>query len=295
MARAIDSHVHLYPPEIGRDPAAGAAASGEEGWAAMCVRRRRDGRAVQSFPNLDGLLKAMDAADIERSVLLGWYWRRPENCALQNRFYATCIRRHPDRLSAFAAVPPAAGPEAALAEVRRARDDGLCGLGELSPHAQGGGGIGEAGLRAALGFAADEGLPVNVHATDPEGRPYPGRVETPLEDFLRLAGDFPAATFILAHWGGMLPVRLAGRPLPGNLLFDTAASPLLYDDRVWPTFIAAAGAERVLFGSDYPLNLYPRLDAEADPRRFLAEARSSLPPSAREKVLRNNLLCLLSP
>jgi predicted TIM-barrel fold metal-dependent hydrolase len=34
----------------------------------------------------------------------------------------------------------------------------------------------------------------------------------------------------------------------------------------------ARQAERVLFGSDFPLNLYPRLDAEPNLARFVAEA-----------------------
>ena len=52
----------------------------------------------------------------------------------------------------------------------------------------------------------------------PTGRPYPGRVATPLEDFLGLAGRFPRVRFILAHWGGQLPLRLPGAALPSEPL-----------------------------------------------------------------------------
>src|SRR5690606_2520354 len=134
-----DHHVHLYPDALNRDPAGWAALHGEPHWATLCTRRRRDGSSVQTFPSVDELLRSMDAAGVERAVLLGWYWERPENCVWQNRFYADCVRAHPDRFAAWAAVHAGAPAEAVREELRRARDDGLTGLGELSPHSQGAG------------------------------------------------------------------------------------------------------------------------------------------------------------
>ncbi len=270
----IDSHVHLYPPEVNADPAGWAASAGEGRWAALCLRRRRDGTPVQAFPGVEGLLAAMDAAGVDRAVLQGWYWENPASCALQNRFYASCIRSHPDRFSAAAAIHPGAGREAALAELRRARSEGFCALGELSPHSQGYP-ASDPVLAAVLSEAAALGLPVTLHVTDPGGRAYPGRVETPLADFVRLAADHPGVRFVLAHWGGLLPLRLPPGTLPGNLWYDTAASPLVADPGIWRRFTAAAGAQRVLFGSDFPLNNYPGLDREPGMGRLLAEAAGS--------------------
>ena len=71
--RIIDAHVHLYPPEVGRDPVAWAAAQGEPHWAVLCTRRRRGGQPVQTFPPIDQLLRDMDAAGVDKAVLLGWY------------------------------------------------------------------------------------------------------------------------------------------------------------------------------------------------------------------------------
>jgi len=286
-AAMIDCHVHLYPPEINRDPAGWAAAAGEPHWAQLCTRKRKDGRAVQSFPGVDGLLAALDAAGVERAILLGWYWQRSENCARQNRFFAECLRRHPDRLAACAALQPAAGAEGVRAEMRRARAEGLCGLGELSPHAQGYG-IGDPSFAAALELAAEFSWPVNLHVTDPAGRSYPGSVPTPLEDFLELGRRFTGTTFVLAHWGGLLPVRRPEAELPPNLLFDTSASPLLYPAGVWQEMLGAAGARRVCFGADFPLNLYPRLEAEPEIARFAGEARCALSAAAADLVLAGN-------
>jgi len=283
-----DCHVHLYPPATNRRPLAWAALRGELHWAELCTRRRRDGRPVQSFPTVAGLLRAMDAAGVARSVLLGWYWENPTTCAEQNRFYARMVRAHPDRLSAFATVHPEAGRQAALDEVRRARGEGLCGLGELSPHAQGYD-VDDEVFAAVLKLAARLHLPVNLHVTDPASGPYPGRVETPLRDFVRLARAHPRTTFILAHWGGLLPLRVPAARKLGNVYYDTAASPLLYGADVWARFLATVPAERVLFGSDFPLNLYPRLDAEANMTRFVAEAhRGAVNADQLLAILRDN-------
>jgi predicted TIM-barrel fold metal-dependent hydrolase len=269
----IDAHVHLYPAEVDRDPAAWAAAQGEKHWSVLCTRRRRDGRPVQTLPTVAGLFSAMDAAGVEKAVLLGWYWENVATCAWQNRFYADMVRAHPDRLSAFATIHPAAGATVAVAEMRRARDEGLIGLGELSPHSQGFA-VTDPDFQAVLVCAAELNWPVNLHVTDPASRPFPRRVETPPAAFLWLARQHPQTTFILAHWGGLLPLTNPAFGALRNIYYDTAASPLLYGSGVWSRATGALGADRVLFGSDFPLNLYPKLDESPGLVRLVQEARS---------------------
>jgi predicted TIM-barrel fold metal-dependent hydrolase len=96
----------------------------------------------------------------------------------------------------------------------------------------------------------------------------------------------PTVTFILSHWGGLLPLREAAVAGLTNLYYDSAASPLLYDAAVWKRFLTVVPAPRVLFGSDFPLNLYPRLDADAAMDRLVAEVRAAgLEPAQEESVL----------
>ncbi len=275
----IDAHVHLYPAEVDRDPAAWAAARHEPHWALLCTRRRRDGRPVQTLPTVSGLLAAMDAAGVHRAVLLGWYWENPETCAWQNRFYAETVRAFPERLSAFATVHPAIGVEAAREEMRRAQGEGLIGLGELSPHSQGYS-VEDPAFQSVLELAAELKWPVNLHVTDPASRPFPGRVATPAADFLWLARRHPQTTFILAHWGGLLPLTEPAFGGLANVYYDTAASPLLYPPDVWTRAIPVLGPDRVLFGSDYPLNLYPRLDDSPGLIRLVHEARTASVPDS---------------
>ncbi len=283
----IDAHIHLYPDEVNHDPAGWGAACGETLWATLCTRKRKNGQSVQSFPGVGELLRAMDAAGVERAVLQGWYWEQPETCVMQNRFYAECIGLHPDRLSAFAAIHPGVGVEAALGELWIARDSGMIGVGELSPHSQGVA-IDDPVLGAVFSRAGEYGMPVNLHVTDPASRPYPGRVETPLADFMIMANSHPSSTFILAHWGGCLPLISSGT-LPENIYYDSAASPLLYPETIWMEFCAMVAADRVFFGSDYPLNLYPSIDREPVMERLVAEAhRSGLSASHLKGIVGDN-------
>jgi len=274
--RVIDSHVHLYPPELNREPHAWALSHAEPQWAGLCLRRR-NGAPVQAFPTVEELLQEMDRAGVERAVLLGWYWSNARTCELQNRFYGECVRAYPDRLSAFATIQPCAGREVSLREVRRAYDDGLIGLGELSPHSQGYE-IASDVFQAVLTLATELRLPVNLHVTDPNIREYPGRVETPLDNFVSLAKAFPKVNFILAHWGGLLPLRDVTTDKLTNVYYDTAASPLIYDDSVWQRFLSVVSPAQVLFGSDFPLNLYPKISDEPEMKRFIAEARTAGSP-----------------
>ncbi len=287
----IDAHVHLYPPGLNRDPVGWAAAHREPHWATLCARKRKNGRPVQAFPSSDELLRTMDAAGVDRAVLLGWYWENHESCVIQNRFYAECVRAHPDRLSAFATVYPTAG-DAALAEIRRVHGDGLIGLGELSPHSQHIA-VDDPRWRAVLTLAGELGLPINLHVTDPSPATgnYHGRVETPLVDFVLLAQAFPKVKFTLAHWGGCWWRH--GVRLPDNVWFDTAASPLLYAPTVFGEGVTACGADRVLWGTDYPLDLYPRDEALETMAGFLAEVRATLPVAIAKNVLGGNAVRLL--
>jgi len=49
-----------------------------------------------------------------------------------------------------------------------------------------------------------------------------------------------------------------------NVYFDTAASPFLYRPQIYQAASALVGADRILFGSDYPLLTQARLLREID-------------------------------
>lgn len=294
--RIIDAHVHLYPPEVNRSPVAWAEAQGERHWSTLCTRVRKNGRAVQGFPSVDELLRDLDAAGIERAVLQGWYWEKHDTCVLQNRFYAACIHSHPDRLVAFASFHPAAGSDVVTEEIRRAANEGFRGLGELSPHSQKVP-IDDPVWMEAMALAGELELPVNLHVTEPHGKNYPGKVETPLGDFVRLAHEFPETRFILAHWGAQLPLDPqlgAAAKACANLYYDSAASPLLYDRKVFREMIDAVGIDRVLYGSDHPLDLNPNRESGPQVGAMLDDMRGAgLNPPELTAMLGQNVVNFL--
>jgi hypothetical protein len=272
----VDCHVHLYPPAVNAAPTEWAREAGEVHWGLLCARVRKSGRAVQGFPSVDALLRAMDAAGVERAVLQAWYWEKHDTCWMQNRFYSECIRAHPDRLSACGTFHVAAGSETVCAEIDWMAENGFVGLGELSPHSQNFSAQDPVWLEA-LNHCGEKKLPVLIHVTEPNSKAYPGRVLTPLADFVDWAKRFPATTFVLAHWGARLPMDPSlGEAISEccNVFFDTAASPLLYESGVFAEMIAAVGVERILFGSDFPLVLFPKTETEPSIASFVAQVET---------------------
>ena len=105
---------------------------------------------------------------------------------------------------------------------------------------------------------------------------------------IEVATAFPALTMIAAHLGAgasfyleMPEVRAAIE----SLYFDTAAVPLLYDGESVARLVALAGANRVLFGSDYPL---------LSPRRQLQRITALLPGDSAQAVCGGNADILFS-
>jgi len=71
-----------------------------------------------------------------------------------------------------------------------------------------------------------------------------------------------------------------------NVYFDTAASPYLYDPAVYSVAVQAVGAEKILFGSDYPL---------LPPERYFKEMEAAgLSPRDRELICGGNAARLLN-
>lgn len=290
----VDAHIHVYPSEVAADPAAWGRAHGEPGWTALVAPPGR--RSLQGWADPGALIADMDEAGVDACVMLGWYWERQETCDLQNGWYKDWIRAYPGRLFGFAAVQPAAGPRA-IEGLERALDSGLCGVGESLPRAQGFA-LDDPLWRRVVEAAAGRRAPITLHATDPGAGPAAGP-ETPLDSYVALAREYPQATFILAHWGGGLALRdwsAAAEGLPPNVYFDTAASPLLYDSGAFRRAVARVGAARIVYGSDYPLILYPGESRRPGFGRFLGEInQAGLGAGDREAILGSNIRRLLPP
>jgi hypothetical protein len=288
----LDGHVHLYGAEAAADPEGWGRLRGEPGWVSCVAPAGR--RSIQGWSTPEELIERMDEAGIAACVLLGWYWQRQETCELQNAWYLDWARAYPGRLLPFASVQPAAGRRA-LESLERSLEAGMVGIGELLPQAQGYA-LGDPWFTRVVELAERRRLPITLHATDPQAGPAAGPA-TPLGPLVRLAAEHPQATFILAHFGGGLAFSgaWAREPLPGNLYFDTAASPLLYDPGVYRRAVDCVGADRILFGTDYPLLVYPGKTRVPGFGLFLKEiSGAGLDPAESRQVLGQNMRRLLS-
>jgi predicted TIM-barrel fold metal-dependent hydrolase len=291
----IDCHTHCYPKELHADPTAWAKIHNELYWASLVEPVGRP--SIQGWATVDEMLEAMDAAGVDKAVLLGWYWENEATCRWHNEFIAEWVATAPERFIGFAAIQPGGKKDNVIEQCNYAQSLGLRGIGELHPGVQQFDASSE-GWQALANWCVENDWPVNMHATEVVGRDLPSIVPTPLSDFVNMARANPELKIILAHWGGGLAFFELNpflRKVLQNVYYDTAASPLLYDIAIFRQMIDIVGAEKILFGSDYPLRLYPRSQQEPDFTTFINSIDTVIDLSAEERaaIFHHNLQKLL--
>lgn len=255
----VDAHVHLFPPDfinrrddlIARDPWFGEAFASP--------RSRMIGE--------DTLLTSMERADFALSVVVGWPWLDQGLCREHNAYLADVARRHSERIAWLGIVNPALYD--APAEIERAVKDGAVGIGEVNADAQRFDWAEPASVAYALETVQSVDVPVMIHTSEPVGHSYPGKGTATPERLVKTLEAFPEVRIVMAHWGGGLPfyeLMPEIRGLARNVVYDTSASTYLYDFSVFPVLERIIGADRILFGSDFPVLAQ---------RRFLARVMDS--------------------
>lgn len=242
----VDAHVHVYPPEFRRGRHRLAALDPYFG----LLYASRKARMVA----VEELVASMDEAGVDGAVLAAFGWRDGGLCREHNAYTLECLRRYPGRLKGLAAVNPAEG-EAAERDLVTAIEAGLSGIGELMPDA-GAYCIDWPGIAGMVGrVAAHFDVPVLLHTSEPVGHQYPGKGTVTPASVIRFATLNPTTTLVCAHLGGGLPFYELMPEVGGalaNTYYDTAAWPLLYEDRVF-TAAQRLVPGKVLFATDYPL------------------------------------------
>lgn len=289
-----DSHVHLFPEEIYRNWDKYAV---RDRYFGLLTKKPENGRGTEeAWASVPEALSAADAAGVQGLAMQGWYWNDAGLMTLHNDYMADAFRRHPDRLVGFASINPKFG-EQAVAEIERCAGLGFSGIGELGP---GGNGydFDDPDFLTVLECARHYRLPVCIHCGEPVGHAYAGRDTTSLVPIPGIAKRFPGLKLILAHLGGGMPFY-AMNPRIGRLLenvyYDTAANPLLYSIRSIKAVMSMVGADKLLYGSDFPLLLYPSRSRKADFSLFLDDIRAHAGLSAEEtaRFLSDNFRNLL--
>lgn len=275
----IDFHCHILPPSF---------ADRHDELSA------RDATYATLFPQsgarmatAETLLAAMDSANIDHAVALGFGWDDLGVAREVNDYMAEAVQRHDQRLTGYCSVNPAWG-DAALEEVERCARAGLKGVGELHPDSQGVDLADYFAMAPFMGLVRSLDLPVLVHASEPVGHTYPGKGTTTPDKIYKFVRNFPDNTIICAHWGGGLAFYGLMPEIPGeleNVYFDTAASPFLYRREVFSIAAQTIGADRILFGTDFPLLRHERVLEQVQ--------NAPLDESGRQQILGRNAAGLL--
>ncbi|MCY4556340.1 MAG: amidohydrolase family protein [Chloroflexi bacterium] len=277
----VDSHCHILPPDF--------ASRHDE-------LTDRDATYAALFPDSGGrfadavqLLRDMDVSGVNHAVAMGFGWTDPDIAAQVNDYLIQSSLAQPDRITAFASVNPAWG-EAAVCEASRCLDAGAVGIGELHADSQGFD-IGDPTVMSPLmTLLRARNAPIVVHASEPVGHQYPGKGSSTPDLLLQLAKNFPANRIVFAHLGGGLPFYAAMPEVADalkNVWYDTAALPYLYRPSAIAAAATIAGADRVLFGTDYPLLKH---------RRVIDHVRSAgLPQSDTDAIMGANACSLVNP
>lgn len=201
------------------------------------------------------LIANMDEEGIHKSVIFGFPWRKADNFRRHNDYIIESVQREPERLIGFCCFDPLS--REAPIEAERCLKQGLLGVGEIAIYESGFSQEIIATLKDLMEICSKYDVPILIHTNEPIGHHYPGKQPLFLGQIYDLIKAFPSNRIVLAHWGGGLffyaLMKKEVRTLLKNVWFDTAASPFLYSSDIYRVSDTIVGAEKIIFGSDFPL------------------------------------------
>jgi uncharacterized protein len=243
----IDIHTHIFPEKI------------------RAERERffdREPDFMNIYANkgsklagMEELITAMDEQGVDKSVVFGFPWRSIDHVKLNNDYIIEAVERYRGRLIGFCTFYlPLQGAET---EFERCINAGLSGVGELAFYSSATGEDTVHTLEPIAKMAQDYDVPLLLHTNEQVGHFYPGKAAMSVYDIYKVPQCFPKNKIILAHWGGGIffyhLMKKEVKSVLQNTWFDTAASPYLYDSRIYAVAAEIVGPAKVLFGSDFPL------------------------------------------
>ena len=275
----IDFHTHVFSPRIKKNRR--KYVDSDPCFAILYSKKEA------KLATADELIASMDKAGVDISIIVNVGWTTHELCVETNDYILESVARYPDRLIGFCTVQPNSY-EAAIAEIERCVKEGIRGVGEIRPDMQ----LFDLGdetlMEPFVATLKKHQLILLTHASEPVGHDYPGKGAITPDMLYPFITSFPDLTIVCAHWGGGLPfyaLMPEVKQAMSNVYFDSAASPFLYSPQVYSQVVQLVGADKILFGSDYPLLAQSR---------SLDEVRSlNLPEETRDLILSGNAKRLL--
>jgi uncharacterized protein len=247
LIMVIDFHVHTFPKEIRAHRE--RFFTGEPAFALLYDSPK------SKLVSAEEIVAAMDEEGVDKSVVFGFPWRNPDTVRLNNDYVLEAVARYPDRLAGFCCLDPFI--PFAEKETERCLDAGLAGVGELAFYRSG---IDTGCLDALdpiMALCREKNCPVMIHTNEPVGHAYPGKTPNTLAQIYAMVKRFADNRIVLAHWGGGIffyhMLKKEVRDALANVWYDTAASPFLYDPKIYTLARDLAGLDKILFGTDFPL------------------------------------------
>jgi predicted TIM-barrel fold metal-dependent hydrolase len=273
----IDFHTHIFSPKVKesrqkyveRDPLFSLLYSNPRA----------------ALATAEDLISSMDQQSIDKSVILNVAWESSDLCHESNEYILESVTRYPQRLIGFGMVK-LDQPDSALEEIEILAKNGIKGIGEIRPLE---GWLRDPSLvQPVIQSIMLHQMVLLTHTSEPVGHSYDGKGNITPQSIYPLISAFPNLKLVCAHWGGGLPFYALMPEVKkslGQVYFDSAASPYLYEPEIYALAAQMAGPDKILFGSDYPL---------LRPRRLLNEIQSQdLNEGLRLKILAKNALTLL--
>jgi predicted TIM-barrel fold metal-dependent hydrolase len=275
----IDFHVHVLPPRVKedrsryveRDAAFAQIYSGED----------------VKIATAEDLISSMDRDEVDISVIVNYSWSTHEFCVETNDYILESVARYPKRLIGLCAVSSYTD-DASLREIERCARGGVKGVGELRPDTQTLDYTGKNVIKPFTDLLKKYKLITLTHASEPVGHLYPGKGAATPGLLYKFIANFTDLPVVCAHWGGGLPfytLMPEVRDKLENVYFDTAVSPFLYRPEIYLQVSRLIGAERILYGSDYPVVAQGRIIKEIN--------KAGLSEKAKNQILCENARRLL--
>lgn len=257
----IDAHCHVWPDHI----------------AARMVAARPAGMDARHDGTLSGLLRTMDGAGIDRAMCLG-VANVPKNVARTNEFIGTVDR---NRFIPFGTVHPGLSIEENL---RSLRENDIGGV-KLHPLFQSLA-LADPAVIELMAALAEAGVIVITHAgaggdAAANERGAPAALRAMLD-------AVPELVLIACHYGGYHRIEEAEEFIVGSrAILETSWPPRLseFGATRLRSIIDRHGADRVVFGSDWPMT---------DPAAEISAIRAlGLAPEDESAILGGNLARIL--
>lgn len=242
----IDFHVHVTPPDIIKN------------WQKIAEQelyfKLLSESPVNKFATADDVIAELERSGVDKAVVFGFAFKDMGLCRYVNDYVQAAVQEYPDKLIGFMSLMPTS-PELEQ-EVARCTALGFKGVGEIFPYGQGFDTANPKEMSNLANICIEQDLPLIIHTNEPVGHYYCGKTNTTPVKASAFAGNFPEVKVIFAHWGGglmfyelMPEIHRQNK----NVYYDTAASPFLYNKKIYKIAREIGVLDKVLFGSDYPL------------------------------------------